>query len=79
MQRPRRGAIAFFLTVSPPVLELAVVTASITVELNPIPTKTGGGSYFEPVVIGGAGVVPMVSAQFLDCVRTHEPYIWAFF
>ena len=36
------GHNSFFLTVSPPVLELAVVTASITVELNPIPTKTGG-------------------------------------
>ena len=30
---------------------------SITNELNPTPPKTGGDSYFEPTVMGGAGVV----------------------
>jgi len=32
---------------------------SITIELNPTPLQTGGDIYFQPAVMGAAGVVTL--------------------
>ena len=57
-QRAAGGLFFCFGTGStPPVVEPAVMTLFITVELNPTPLKTGGDGHFEPAVMRGAGVV----------------------
>jgi hypothetical protein len=41
------------------------MTPLISVELHPTPPKTDGDDHFQPVVMGGAGVVISKPSQFL--------------